>query len=82
MNCSKKQYTYIIVVVSFWNQPIGVIMALPKIAEMGKEEYPSAVDIIINNTNVDNLVGRKRTMEETLDLARDVEHILEKVVLL
>lgn len=82
MNCSKKQYTYIIVVVSFWNQPIGVIMALPKIAEMGREEYPSAVDIIINNTNVDNLVGRKRTMEETLDLARDVEHILEKVVLL
>ena len=57
-------------------------MALPKIAEMGRVEYPSAVDIIINNTNVDNLVGSKRTMEETLDLARDVEHILEKVVLL
>lgn len=57
-------------------------MALPKIAEMGREEHPSAVHIIINNTDVDNLVGSKRTMEETLDLARDVEHILEKVVLL
>ena len=68
--------------VSLWDQPIGVIMALPKIAEMGREEYPSAVHIIINNTDVDNLVGSKRTMEETLDLARDVEHILEKVVLL
>ena len=57
-------------------------MALPKIAGMGREEHPSAVHIIINNTDVDNLVGSKRTMEETLDLARDVEHILEKVVLL
>ena len=59
----------------FWNQPISV-MALPKIAEMEREHYPSAVDIIINNPDVDNLVGSKRTKEETLDLARDTELIL------
>ena len=49
---------------------------------MGKEEYPSAADVIINYAYVDDLVESKRTMEEALDLARDVKHILEKVVLL
>ena len=47
---------------------------------MEMKKYPSAADMIIKNTNVDDLVDSVKTIKEASNLANDVDHILKQVV--
>ena len=58
MNSNKEPDTYVIQRVSFGDKPSGAIatVALRKTAEMSKDRYPEATEIILTNTYMDDII--------------------------
>ena len=58
MNSNKEPDTYVIQRVSFGEKPSGAIatVALRKTAEMSKDRYPEATEIILTNTYMDDII--------------------------
>ena len=62
MDVTREPDTYVIQRVSFGDKPSGTIatVALRKTAEMAKEKYPKASDLLINNTYMDDIINSSR----------------------
>ena len=80
MNSTREPDTYIIQRVSFGDKPSGTIatIALRKTAEMMRNEYPEAADIIQNNTYMDDIIESKDNITMASKLSQDIEKAIIK----
>ena len=70
---------YALTCVPFGDRPSGAIAitALRKTAEMSEEMYPQAVEVIKNNSYVDDILASAPTQEAATKLAKDIDHVLD-----
>ena len=70
---------YALTCVPFGDRPSGAIAitALKKTAEMSEEMYPQAVEVIKNNSYVDDILASAPTQEAATKLAKDIDHVLD-----
>ena len=75
MDSTREPDTYIIQRVSFGDKPSVTIstIALRKMAEMTRNEYPEATDIIQNNTYMDDIIESKDNFAMAFKLNQDIE---------
>ena len=80
MNSNKEPDTYVIQRVSFGDKPSGAIatVALRKTAEMSKDRYPKATEIILTNTYMDDIIESVDTESKAKQLTDDIENLLEQ----
>ena len=80
MDGTREPDTYIIQRVSFGDKPSGTIatIALRKTAEMMRNEYPEAADIIQNNTYMDDIIESKDNITIAHELSQDIEKAIIK----
>ena len=80
MEKTKEPDTYAIQRVSFGDKPSGAIatVALRKTAEMGKNHFPEAAQIILNSTYMDDIIESVDTQERANQLTDDIEKLLEE----
>ena len=80
MNSNKEPDTYVIQRVSFGDKPSGAIatVALRKTAEMNKDRYPEATEIILTNTYMDDIIESVDTESKAKQLTDDIENLLEQ----
>lgn len=80
MNSNKEPDTYVIQRVSFGDKPSGAIatVALRKTAEMSKDRYPEAMEIILTNTYMDDIIESVDTESKAKQLTDDIENLLEQ----
>ena len=80
MNSKREPDTYIIQRVSFGDKPSGTIatIALRKTAEMMRNEYPEAADIIQNNTYMNDIIESKDNITMASKLSQDIEKAIIK----
>ena len=80
MDGTREPDTYIIQRVSFGDKPAGTIatIALRKTAEMMRNEYPEAADIIQNNTYMDDIIESKDNITIAHALSQDIEKAIIK----
>ena len=80
MDSTREPDTYIIQRISFGDKPSGTIatIALRKTAEMTRNEYPKAADIIQNNTYMDDIIERKDNLAMARKLSQDIEKVFIK----
>ena len=80
MEKTKEPDTYVIQRVSFGDKPSGVIatVALRKTAEMAKNHFPEAAQIILNSTYMDDIIESVDTQERANQLTDDIEKLLEE----
>jgi len=80
MDSTREPDTYIIQRVSFGDKPSGTIAtkALRKTAEMMRNEYPEAADIIQNNTYMDDIIESKDNITIAHELSQDIEKAIIK----
>ena len=80
MDSTREPDTYIIQRVSFGDKPSGTIVtiALRKTAEMTRNEYPEAADIIQNNTYMDDIIESKDNLAMARKLSQDIEKAIVK----
>lgn len=71
--------TYMLTSVSFGDRPSGTIaaLALRKTAEMGKEKFPKAADVVLNSTYVDDVIDSFPEDEETTEISKDVSELIK-----
>ena len=79
---ARENQTHIIQRVSFGDKPSGTIatIALRKTAEMIRNEYPEAADIIQNNTYMDDIIESKDNITMARELSQDIEKAIVKGV--
>lgn len=63
--------------VSFGDKPAGTV-ALRKTAEMMKDEYPIASQVILNNTYVDDIVDSVDDTSAAVEITDQVERVIER----
>ena len=70
---------YVITSVSFGDKPAGNIatLALRKTAEMGKETYSKAANVIQNSTYVDDIIDSVDSLNEAKELTEDIDELLQ-----
>lgn len=75
MDSTKEPDTYIIKRVSFGDKPSGMMATIPlrKTAEMTRNEYPEAADIIQNNTYMDDIIESKDNFAMARKQSQDIE---------
>ena len=80
MDSTKEPDTYKIQRVSFGDKPSGTIatLALRKTAEMTRNEYQEAADIIQNNTYMDDIIESKDNLAMARKLSQDIEKAIVK----
>ena len=80
MNSTREPDTYIMQRVSFGDKPSGTIaiIALRKTAEMMRNEYPEATDIIQNNTYMDDIIESKDNFAMARKLSQHIERAIAK----
>ena len=78
MDATREPDTYVIQRVSFGDKPSGTIatIALRKTAEMAKENYPKASELLINNTYMDDIINSVDNVETAKKLTNEMETIL------
>ena len=78
MDVTREPDTYVIQRVSFGDKPSGTIatVALQKTAEMAKENYPKASELLINNTYMDDIINSVDNVETAKKLMNEMETIL------
>ena len=78
MDITREPDTYVIQRVSFGDKPSGTIatVALRKTAEMAKENYPQASELLINNTYMDDIINSVDNVETAKKLTNEMETIL------
>ena len=69
---------YQLFAISFGDKPSSAIslVALQKTAELGKEKYPEAAEVILKITYVDDILNSVNSMEDAIRLADEVEALL------
>ena len=81
-NCeaTRKPDTYVMKSVSFGDKPAGniAITALNKTSEMSRSEFPEAVDIIRNNTYMDNIIDSFDDITHANKVAVQIDSIIKK----
>ena len=72
--------TYVMTSVSFGDKPAGNIatVALRKTAEMMKDEYPIASQVILNNTYVDDIVDSVDDTSSAVKITDQIERVIER----
>ena len=65
--------------VSFGDRPAGniAIVALRKTAEMGKNEFPDACNVVLKNTYVDDIVDCVKDQQTAVKLTKDIDELLK-----
>ncbi|KAL9955853.1 hypothetical protein ACROYT_G037242 [Oculina patagonica] len=78
MDVTREPDTYVIQRVSFGDKPSGTIatVALRKTAEMAKDKYPQASNLLINNTYMDDIINSVDNVETAKKLTKEMETIL------
>ena len=79
LDTSRPPDTYILTSVSFGDRPAGAIAttALRKTAELGKNEYPVAANVILKSSYVDDLIDSFENKEEAQTVMKDIETLIE-----
>ena len=79
MEIEREPDVYVITSVSFGDKPAGNIatLALRKTAEMGKETYPKAANVIQNSTYVDDEIDSVDSLNEAKELTEDIDRLLQ-----
>jgi hypothetical protein len=64
--------------VSFGDRPSGTIaaLALQKTAQMGKDRYPQAAEVVLNSTYVDDIIDSLDTNDEAIQISRDISELI------
>lgn len=80
MNVCGEPDTYVIQRVPFGDKPSATIatVALRKTAQMGKELYPEAVKIVMENTYMDDIIDSVSDKRKALSITRDIERFISK----
>ena len=80
MDSTREPDTYVIQRVSFGDKPSGTIttIVLRKTAEMVRNKYPEAADIIQNNTYMDDIIESKDNITMPRELSQDIEKAIVK----
>ena len=67
------------VITSFGDKPAGNIatLALRKTAEMGKETYSKAANVIQNSKHVDDIIGNVDSLNEAKELTGGIDKLLQ-----
>ena len=80
MDTTREPDTYIIQRVSFRDKPSGTsaTVALRKTAEMGREKYPQAAQIIQENTYMDDIIDSTEDLPTAQTIASDIENLINK----
>ncbi|KAL9967197.1 hypothetical protein ACROYT_G025375 [Oculina patagonica] len=78
MDVTREPDRYVIQRVSFGDKPSGTIatVALRKTAEMAKDKYPQASNLLINNTYMDDIINSVDNVETAKKLTKEMETIL------
>ena len=78
MDTTREPDTYVVQRVSFGVKPSGTIatVALRKTAEMVKENYPKASELLINNTCMDDIINSVDNVETAKKVTNEMETIL------
>ena len=80
METTQEPDIYVIQRVSFGDKPSGAIatVALRKTAEMGKDQFPEASQVILNNTYMDNIIDSVNNRTKAKQITDDIEKLLNK----
>ena len=80
METTKEPDIYVIQRVSFGDKPSGAIatVALRKTAEMGKDQFPEASQVILNNTYMDDIIDSVNNRTKAKQITDDIEKLLNK----
>ena len=80
MDSTREPDTYIMLRVSFGDKPSATIatVALRKTAEMSREKYPEAADIIQRNTYMDDIIESMDDRKQAIKLTQDIEKAIIK----
>ena len=80
MDSTREPDTYIMLRVSFGDKPSATIatVALRKTAEMSREKYPEAADIIQRNTYMDDIIESTDERKQAIKLTQDIEKAIIK----
>ena len=80
METTKEPDIYVIQRVSFGDKPSGAIatVALRKTAEMGKDQFPEASQVILNNTYMDDIIDSVNNRTKAKQITDDIEKLLIK----
>ena len=79
MQTDRESDTYVIMSISFREKPAGNIatMSLCKTAELEKDNYPVATAIIINNTDVDDIVDSVRSYVDANRVTGKIDQLIK-----
>ena len=79
MNLSIEPEIYVMLSVSFGDRPAGniAIVALRKTAQMGKEIYPDASNVILKNTYVDDIVDSFKDKETAIKITEEIDKLIK-----
>ena len=80
METTREPDIYVIQRISFGDKPSGAIatVALRKTAEMGKDQFPEASQVILNNTYMDDIIESVNDREKAKQITDDIEKLLNK----
>ena len=80
METTREPDTYVIQRVSFSDKPSGAVatVALRKTTEMGEDQFPEAIRVILNNTYMDDIIENVETREKANQITGDIEKLLDK----
>ena len=80
MDSTREPDTYIMLRVLFGDKPSATIatVALRKAAEMSREKYPEAADIIQRNTYMDDVIESTDDRKQAIKLIQDIEKAIIK----
>ena len=80
MNTTREPDTYIMLRVSFGDKPSATIatVALRKTAEMSREKYPEAADIIQRSTYMDDIIESTDHRKQAIKLTQDIQKAIIK----
>jgi hypothetical protein len=54
-------------------------VALRKTVQLLEKEFPKVADVLENNSYVDDIITSESSVEDTCQLAHDIDHLLQKV---
>ena len=80
IDSTREPDTYIMLRVSFGDKPSATIatVALRKTAEMSRDKYPEAADIIQRNTYVDDIIESTDDRKQAIKPTQDIESIIKE----
>ena len=78
MDSTRRPETFMVPRVSFGDRPAGAIaaVALQKTAEMSKEAFPEAADVVLKNTYVDDILDSFEDEEVAKKITREIDELL------